>query len=106
MAQPLHVDIERTTKRNIEYRNIIYTDDTMQVIIQSLEPGEEVPFESHEISQFIRCESGSGIVTIQDTDYILEEGIAITIPYNTRHRIKNTSNRNLKFYTVYSGKVH
>ena len=104
----LHINLEQDTLYNQCYRKVIYTNDNMQIILQSLQPGEEVPFETHtDVVQFIRCEKGRGIVTIDGIDYEITDGVCITIPANTEHRIFNDSKRkNLKFYTIYSKPEH
>lgn len=97
----LHVNIEEDTKINKCYRKSIYSDKTMQIILQNLKPGENVPFETHTVTQFLRCEYGSGYVVIDDKIYDFYDGVAITIPYGSRHKIVNNSNSSLKFYTIY-----
>ena len=104
----LFINIEEKTIINEEYRKILYTDDNLQIIIQCLTPGKTVPFETHEhATQFIRCESGYGYVTFNNTNYALEKDIAIVIPKLTRHKITNISHtEDFKFYTIYGPKVH
>ena len=104
---PLHINIKDDTLDNKCYRKIIYTDPKMQIILQTLKPGDEVETEVHEVTQFLRCESGFGEVTIDDIIYDFFDDIAITVPYGKRHQIINTSAKHdLKFYTIYSKPVH
>lgn len=102
--QPLYVDIERQTLNNECYRRTLFTSQTMQLNVQSLEPGEFVDFEKHDICQFIRVEKGKGFVIINNIKYILEDGIGIIIPENTYHYIE--AETQLKFYTIYSFPEH
>ena len=104
----MFINIEKKTKENKEYRKILYTDDNIQLIIQCLRPNQTVPFEVHEnATQFIRCESGYGEITIGDKIYKMIDGFSVIIPKNTRHEIKNLSNdEDFKFYTIYGPKVH
>jgi len=106
------VNIEKQTLANKNYRKIIYKSDTMEEVLMSLLPGEDIPWESHPFSQFIRIEQGHG--EAQFIDPIdkklkrkdLSDGIAITIHPHTRHYIRNKGNAPLKLYSVYAGRPH
>ncbi len=103
----LYLNIEFETKINTEYRKILYTDDNLQVIIQSLKPGQIVPFEIHQTAtQFIRVESGFGTVTFNNINHDMRDGDAIVIPKMTRHQIQNIGSEDFRFYTIYGPKVH
>lgn len=105
--EPLHIDIKEDTLNNKCYRKIVYTDPTMQIILQTLKPGEDVDFEKHPVTQFLRCEEGNGEVIIGNYVYTFRDDIAITIPLGERHKIINSSVKyDLKFYTIYSKPVH
>lgn len=101
---PFHDNIEILTNYNNNYREVLYTDKYSQLVIQSLYPNEEVGFEMHpHTSQFLRCESGDGIVIIDNIEYEFYENIAIIIPPKHFHNIININNlKSLKFYTLYS----
>lgn len=108
-----HVNISMETRENELLRNIIYTDDKMQIILQTLNPQETIDYEVHkDASQFVRCESGDGMITIinnnkEKVDYHIYDDISFVIPFNTKHKIKNVSfTEKLKFYTIYSKPVH
>jgi mannose-6-phosphate isomerase-like protein (cupin superfamily) len=103
------INIELATLNNNKFRKILYTDNNQQLVLMSLLPSENIPKEKHENStQFIRIESGSGIIIYGNNQRkILKNGTSIIIPKNTYHEIKNTStNKSLKLYTIYSPLVH
>jgi len=63
MSNILHLDIESETLENECLRQIVYTDSHLQLILQSIPPEKDIPYEIHDDStQFIRCESGLGTV--------------------------------------------
>jgi mannose-6-phosphate isomerase-like protein (cupin superfamily) len=101
---PFHYDIKNLTTYNNNYKEVLYTDQYSQLVIQSLYPNEEVGFEIHpHTSQFLRCEFGNGIVIIDDIQYQFYENISIIIPPGHYHNIINIDNsKTLNFYTIYS----
>ena len=58
-------DIEDLTEENNDYRRVLYTGKHLQVVVMSLEPGEEIGEEVHQdADQFFRVEKGKGEVWI------------------------------------------
>ena len=101
--KPDHRNIEANTLKNVNYRKVVYTIKDLQIVLMSLQPGEDIPSEIHpKTTQFIRIERGNGYAIINKKRYILKDGVAVTIPPNTQHYIKNTSKTDaLKLYTLY-----
>lgn len=103
------IDIELEAENNNYYRKVLYTVPLMmQLVVMSLEPGEDIPMEIHKNkTQFIRIESGCGILIMDNIEYILKPGIAFIVPYGTPHRVINTSfNEKLKLYSIYAPPEH
>ena len=105
---PQYVDnIEYETEHNRDAMRVLYQEQPaqggrMQVTVQSVE--REVPWETHQhVTQFIRVESGYGILYVGDRSFALGPGEAAVIRSGTRHRIENTGGiRPLKLYSVYT----
>lgn len=74
----------------------------------SLPPNEEIGFETHnENDQFFRVESGEGKAIVEDTEYILNDGVTVIVPKGVKHNIVNTSaDKDLKLYTIYTPPHH
>jgi mannose-6-phosphate isomerase-like protein (cupin superfamily) len=101
------IDIEKETIKNKNYRKVIYTDDNQQLVLMSLEKGEDIPLETHKTTtQFIRVEEGTGYIKSNNSRKLLRDGISVIIPQNTKHYVKQTGNRPLKLYTIYSPPEH
>jgi len=100
-------NINKDCINNECYRKIIYTGK-LQIILQSLNPGETVELEKHiGIDQFIRCEYGKGVVIINGNSYLLKNDDAIVIPAGSEHFIYNSSRKKkFKFCTIYSKPEH
>ena len=101
------VDIEKDVSKNTAYRKIIYTTSTMQLVYMSIQPGEDIGFETHpQTTQFIRVEEGEGRLVQSSGWKRLRRDIATVIPPGTRHNIVSTGNAPLKLYTIYSPPEH
>jgi len=100
-------DIEDQTEENRDFRRVLYTGPHMQLVLMSLAPGEELGEEVHETTdQFFRVEEGRGEVVIDGRETRIESDIAIIVPAGTRHNVRNTGHKPLRFYTLYAPPQH
>lgn len=101
-------NIERDTLENEDYRRVLFTGPHMQLVLMTLRPGEEIGLETHdEHDQFIRVETGSGVVRLNKEEHELADGVSVVIPAGTRHNVVNTSKSEaLRLYTIYSPPEH
>ena len=100
-------DIEDQTESNHDFRRVLYTGPHMQLVLMSLDPGEEIGEEVHEsVDQFFRVEEGKGKVWIDGQESRIGDDDAIIIPAGARHNIKNTGEKSLKLYTLYAPPQH
>ncbi len=103
-----HADIEQDTIANDNFRKVVYTGKHCQLVLMSLQPGEDIGSEIHsENDQFFRFDAGSGQVIIDDNTYEVTDGSAIIVPAGAQHNVINTSQtESLKLYTIYSPAHH
>ncbi|MFH1423567.1 MAG: cupin domain-containing protein [Candidatus Nealsonbacteria bacterium] len=101
-------NIEKLTLANNNFRKVLYTAKHSQLVLMSLEPGEEIGEEIHDtLDQFFRFEKGKGKVVIEGKESEITDGSAVVIPAGTNHNIINTSQQEaLKLYTIYSPPNH
>lgn len=100
-------NIEEETLANKNFRQVLYTGQHAQLVMMSLLPKEDIGVEVHEIvDQFIRIEEGEGKVVLDGEERSLKSGSAIIIPAGTKHNVINTSDTEMKLYTVYSPAHH
>ena len=101
-------NIEQTTLKNNNYRKVLNTTKTMQLVVMSLLPNEEIGMEKHiHTTQFIRIEKGHAIAYLGHIKYKLQDNDVIIVPPNTYHNIINSSKtKKLKLYTIYSPPEH
>ena len=102
-----HDDIERQTTGNNDFRRVLYTGQHLQLVLMTLQPGEEIGSEIHEDrDQFFRFEDGSGQVDIDDNTYDVVDGSGVIVPSGARHNVRNTGAEPLKLYTLYGPPEH
>ena len=100
--------LEKETRKNADFRRVLYTGKNSQLVLMSLKPGEEIGEETHEgVDQFFRFESGEGKVIIDGVEHGVKDGSGVIVPAGARHNVVNTSKRaNLRLYTIYSPPEH
>ena len=101
-------DINKETKENENFRRVLYTAKSSQLVVMSLKPGEDIGEEVHEdTDQFFRIEEGEGKAVLDGVEHKIADDYAVVIPAGTRHNILNTSvDRPMKLYTIYSPPHH
>jgi mannose-6-phosphate isomerase-like protein (cupin superfamily) len=105
-----HNKLEINSKKNNNFRKVLFTTNNMQLVIMSLLPNENISLEIHkEHDQFIKIEKGKCIAIIGNTEkkiITIEKGDCIIIPANTYHEIKNIGKEKLKLFTIYTPPEH
>ena len=100
-------DIEKLTVENTDFRRVLYTGKYLQLVLMTLQPGEEIGEEVHEDhDQFFRVESGAGEVRIDGKATPVKDDDAVIVPAGARHNVVNTGDRPLAFYTLYGPPEH
>lgn len=100
--------IEEETRKNMDFRRVLYTAKHQQLVLMRLKPGEEIGEEVHEdVDQFFRFEAGTGVVLIDGVRNPVKDGTAVIVPCGARHNVINTSKTaDLKLYTIYAPPEH
>ncbi len=106
-------NIEKATKENEDFREVVYTAENCQLVLMSLKPGQEIGNEVHHVDQFFRFEEGTGEAILNNHAGVagerheVKDGTALIVPAGTWHNIVNTSKtKALKLYTLYSPPHH
>jgi len=94
--------IEVETRRNTDFRRVLYTGTHCQLVLMRLKPGEEIGEEVHEdVDQFFRFEAGTGAVVIDGVRHAVKDGTGVIVPCGARHNVVNTSETaDLKLNTI------
>ncbi len=102
-------DIEKLTEKNKYFRQVLYTGKYAQLVVMSLQPGEEIGNEVHHtVDQFFRIEEGEAKFVFNGTEvHVVKSGDAVIVPAGTYHNVINNSTKEpLKLYTIYSPPNH
>ncbi len=98
-----HGNIEQLTLANANFRQVLYTAKNSQLVLMSLQAGEEIGEEIHkESDQFFRFEAGHGQAIVDGNEYDVGDGDVVIVPAGSNHNVINTSSvEPLKLYTLY-----
>lgn len=111
--KPHAINIKYATKQNSTFRTAIWTGKHLQVTLMCINVGEDIGLEVHHHNdQFLRIESGLGLVLMGDQKDQLtyqkrvEDGSAIFVPAGKWHNIINTGHQPIKLYAIYAPPEH
>lgn len=100
-------NIEALTLENTDFRRVLYTAKSSQLVLMSIPPGEEIGEETHDLDQFLRIEAGTGKAILDGIEHEIADGTAIVVPAGTKHNVINTAeDEPLQLYSVYSPPEH
>lgn len=100
-------DIEGLTHANNDFRRVVYTGKHLQVVLMTLQPGEEIGAEIHaDHDQFFRVGKGKGEVWIDGLCTKIKRDAAIVVPAGARHNIVSRGDKPLRLYTIYGPPQH
>ena len=100
--------IEEETLKNENFRKVLYTGPKMQLVVMTLQPGEDIGEEVHSgHDQFFRFEEGEGEVLIGEEKFKVGDGDSAIVSDGTNHNVTNISkDKKLKLYTIYAPPEH
>lgn len=111
--EPFVLNIDQAAKQNNTFRTAIWTGNHLQVVLMSINVGEDIGLEVHpDVDQFLRIEQGQGLVQMgKSKDHLnfvrhVFDDFAIMVPAGTWHNLTNTGNIPLKLYTIYAPPNH
>jgi len=108
MKKGFAANLKEETKKNTDFRKVLYTGKFSQLVLMCLKPKEDIGMETHDdVDQFFRFEEGEGVVMIDATTHMVKDGSGVIVPSGAKHNVINTSStKNLKLYTIYSPPEH
>jgi mannose-6-phosphate isomerase-like protein (cupin superfamily) len=100
-------DIEKATVENEDFRRVLYTGEHLQLVLMTLQPGDEIGEEVHpDRDQFFRIEQGEGTIDIDGRENRVEDDFAVIVPAGARHNVRNIGSQPLRLYTIYGPPEH
>ena len=95
-------DIVDLTRKNKDFRREIFTDTHAQVVLMSIEPGDEIGEETHEVDQILMFIDGEGQAVLDGKKAKVHPNSMVVVPAGTLHNFINTGDGPLKLFTVYA----
>ena len=100
-------NIDRATLQNEDFRRVLYTGHHLQLVLMTLQPGEEIGEEVHpDRDQFFRIEEGEGAIDIDGRENRVEDDFAAIVPAGAHHNVRNIGSQPLRLYTLYAPPEH
>ena len=87
-----HDNIETLTTDNGDFRRVLYTGKHLQLVLMTLQPGEEIGSEVHDGPRPVlplRGRRGRGRHRRQSR-IAVEDGSGVIVPAGARHNVRNT----------------
>jgi mannose-6-phosphate isomerase-like protein (cupin superfamily) len=95
-------DIVARTMANTDFRREIFTDTHAQLVLMSIEPGDEIGEEAHKVDQILVFVGGQGEAVLNGRRSAVKANSLVVVPAGTRHNFINTGQEPLKLYTIYA----
>ncbi len=100
-------NIEKLTEENDRFREVLYTGQNIQLVLMSIQPGEDIGAEIHDDrDQFFRFEKGEGEVWIDGVANPVKADDGVIVPAGAEHNVVNTGSEPLRLYTIYGPPEH
>ncbi|HYY42737.1 MAG TPA: cupin domain-containing protein [Pyrinomonadaceae bacterium] len=107
MRQAYAEDVHRLAQANQNFRQVLFTTERSQLVLMTLQPGEEIGEEVHEgIDQVLAFVAGTGEAVIEGERQPVRAGSVVVVPGGTRHNFINTGGAPLKLATIYTPPEH
>ena len=108
-----HTNIVQATKKNQNFRTVLFTGGRSQLVVMRIPPGGQVGLETHpHVEQTLFFLSGRGVAVLDGKEQPIAAGDALVVTPGTAHNVVNTGGQPLEIYTVYAppnhleGRVH
>lgn len=95
-------DMIELATRNKLYQKEVYLDENVQIVLMSIEPGDDIGEETHDADQTTFFVAGEGQAVLNGHGTKVSASHMVVIPKGTRHNIVNKGEDALKLFTVYS----
>jgi mannose-6-phosphate isomerase-like protein (cupin superfamily) len=91
---------------NQNFRETLATGEFSQIVLMTLQPGEEIGEEVHEGDQILLFVEGAGEAVIDGETSLVRANDLVFVPAGTRHNFVNTGAGPLRIVTVYAPPEH
>lgn len=95
-------DIAARARQNPYFRQEILTNKSSQVVLMSVEPGDDIGEETHTVDQILVFVAGTGEAVLNGQKSAIGPNSLVAVPAGTLHNFINTGSEAMKLYTIYA----
>ncbi len=106
MTEPFVADLRGAAKQNRDFRRVLFTGGGSQLVLMSIEPGDEIGSEVHDVDQVLYAVDGEGEAIVGGVRHPFKKGIVVCVPAGVEHNFVNTDDEPLRLFTVYAPPQH
>jgi mannose-6-phosphate isomerase-like protein (cupin superfamily) len=99
-------NIPELARGNEAFRRTIVTGEHAQLVVMTIQPGEEIGEETHEGDQILHFVDGTGDAVLEGETSAVGPGDVVLVPAGTLHNFVNTGSGPLRLVTVYAPPEH
>lgn len=102
-----HVPIVELTRNNDAFRDEVITGQESQLVLMTLQPGDEIGAEVHDDhDQILVFVEGQGTAMLDDQTFTVEANDLVFVHAGVKHNFTNSGSTPLRLYTVYAPPEH
>jgi mannose-6-phosphate isomerase-like protein (cupin superfamily) len=95
-------DLIELASKNSYFQREVYLDKNIQIVLMSIQPGDDIGEETHRADQTTFFVSGEGQAVVDGSRTKVGPNRLIVIPQGAKHNIINKGTEPLKLYSVYA----
>ena len=103
MAKGNYIEL---AQQNDAFRRTLETGGHAQLVVMTIQPGEEIGEETHEGDQILFFVEGEGEAVIEGQSSPVRPGDYVFVPAGTLHNFVNTGGEPLRLVTTYAPPEH
>lgn len=101
------VDVIELARQSDDFRRVVITGDEMQVVVMTIQPGEEIGAETHEgHDQMLFFVDGEGEAVLDGKTSTVTAGDLSFVHAGVHHNFINTGSTPLRIVTAYAPPEH
>jgi mannose-6-phosphate isomerase-like protein (cupin superfamily) len=102
-----HANAIKAAQDNENFRKVLFTGDHTQLVVMTLQVGEDIGMETHHGNdQILLFVEGTAHVVVGDDEVDVSEHDIVAVPAGKNHNVTNSSDKLLKLITIYGPADH
>lgn len=100
------IRIDDAAKQNEDFRRVLFTTPRTQLVLMTVQPGDDIGLETHDLDQVLCFVSGRGESVLAGERAPIGPGDVVVVPAGTEHNFINIGSEPLRLFTVYAPPEH